>query len=210
MFMSYWKPSSAVMARRRKPDTGVDYYPTPPAATHALLSIIKGFYPHPDALSGLSCLEPAAGGGHMSDVLQEAFGKVEASDIADPEGRGWGGQDFLQSSPPERKYDWLITNPPFRLAEQFILRASDFARNWAFLCRLSLLEGIGRYTHIWQTMPPSLVAVFVKRLAMVEGRLPNKQDPAAVCYAWFVWKENDRSGRVTWIHSTDRGAYTLF
>ena len=78
---------AAVHNKRNIPLKGsLDYFPTPPWATLALmekLAIPKG--------SPLTCCEPAAGGGHMSDVLADFFAVVDSSDIVDHEGRGWGG-----------------------------------------------------------------------------------------------------------------------
>ena len=111
--------------RRDADKHGLDYYPTPPWATEALLAhpaIHLGTQP----LEKQSCLEPAAGGGHMVDVLEQHFGKVYAADIADPEGRGWGDNDFLDYQPAiktlgdmapihndgylKHRYNWAITN----------------------------------------------------------------------------------------------------
>ena len=174
---------------------GADYYPTPRWATEALLDIIGS--------SDLgTCLEPAAGGGHMVDVLAERFRETHASDLCDPEGRGWGGRDFLSAEPPAEKYDWLITNPPFTLVERFVSRAPLFAERFAFLARLSLLEGKGRLRTLWSRMPPTQVAVFSKRVVMVKGRLPPPQVAGAIAYAWFIWGDGWREGgapRLAWI-----------
>ena len=200
--MSQYLSSAAVMARRRVNYHGYDYYPTPPYATEALIGVLKKAYGiDRGLLSSMSCLEPAAGGGHMVDVLAQYFGSVDGTDIIDPESRGWGGVDFLTcvAPDPERRHDWLITNPPFKLADQFIQRAPQFARNYAMLARLSLLEGIGRYQKIWSKRPPSTVAIFVKRLMMVEGRLPRKGESSAVCYAWFVWSQSQSGDAIMFI-----------
>ena len=188
--------STAVMARRTASLAGLDYYPTPEWATEALFQFI-------DTDRRIdTCLEPAAGGGHMVDVLADHFWQVRASDIADPEQRGWGGQDFLLEPAPPCKFDWLITNPPFKLAEKFILRAPKFAFRFAFLARLSLLEGQGRFRNLWQVMPPTQVAVFTRRVTMVEGRLADPSVSSATCYAWFIWGNGWQLGHppeLTWI-----------
>lgn len=192
--MSKYLASAAVMARRNVSTDGLDYYITPPEATKALLPFLGD-------VSNQTCLEPAAGGGHMVDVLKDAFKSVDAGDIADPENRGWGGIDFLKQDAPTDKYDWVITNPPFNLALPFVERMRDFGHNYAIIGRLSLVETISRYRKLWSVpkFRPSEIAVFVKRVHMAEGRLPQPGDASAVCYAWFVWRNGDNSCKFTWI-----------
>lgn len=172
----------------------LDYYPTPVWGTTALLDhlrIPKG--------SDLTCCEPAAGGGHMSDVLSNYFSVVDCSDIADPEGRGWGGQDFLAQKPPAAPYDWLITNPPFRLADAFALKSFSHARNVALLARIAFLEGKWRHNHLWARRPPSDVLVFSERLTMLKGRIAENAS-GSVCHAWFIWRAGSTGqGSLHWV-----------
>jgi hypothetical protein len=104
----------AVMSQRTEPSDSLDDFPTPPWAIRALLEHVIRY----DFHKSMYCLEPACGAGHMAKVLKEYFENVISSDIHD---YGYGKvQDFLQS------YiccDWVITNPPFRLAQ-------NFASNW--------------------------------------------------------------------------------
>ena len=62
----------------------------------------------------------------MSVALAGYFREVASSDVFD---YGFGHvADFLKSNHPEGAYDWIITNPPFRLGEDFIGRAMKIAR----------------------------------------------------------------------------------
>lgn len=199
---------TAVMARRRSPRASLDFFPTPGWATRALCDRL-------DLVEGMTCVEPAAGAGHMVDVLEEYFESVAASDIVDY-GRGYPTEDFLTAKAPGAKADWVITTPPFRLAEQFALTAPKHARNWALLCRLSWLEGGGRYQHIWASAsfpPVSETLVFSERVPMVKGRLATRGESSATAYAWFVWREGDGGSRISWVPpgaKKHRGAETLF
>ena len=106
--------SHAVMAQRFESVDSLDNFPTPPWATRALLErVIKS------EIQGLqSCLEPACGAGHMASVQKDYFAHVHASDIYD---YGYGNVvDFQNHSYGSATYDWVITNPPFKLAEIFI------------------------------------------------------------------------------------------
>lgn len=92
-----------------------DFYPTPPEVTRALLDFImptnKGIW------------ECACGQGHISKVLEEDGYQVTSTDLFDT-GYGKPGVDFLTSEMPAG-CNFIITNPPFNLAEQFIRRAAS-------------------------------------------------------------------------------------
>lgn len=78
-----------------------EFYPTPPEAVRALLSV--------ESFSG-SIWEPACGDGAISKVLEAAGYQVISTDLID-RGYGAGGQDFLKSDRPLAKN--IITNPPY-------------------------------------------------------------------------------------------------
>jgi hypothetical protein len=187
--------SHAVMAQRIEAKDSADDFPTPPWATRAL---IEHVLENKDSLSKLSCLEPACGAGHMAKVLDEYFGEVFCSDAYD---YGYGEIcDFLSDSCKEAACDWVITNPPFRLAEEFVLRAIKVARRGvAILARTVFLESVGRYNSIYKTSPPTKFAQFVERVPMVKGRLDSRAT-TATGYAWFVWEKNAPSKpQLIWI-----------
>ena len=178
--------SHAVMAQRTEPKDSADDFPTPPWATRALLEhVLSG-----KGLSEQTCLEPACGAGHMAKVLGEYFGEVRASDAYD---YGFGPvRDFLTFPYEMKAVDWVITNPPFRLAEEFVLRALDVARQGvAILARTVFLESSGRYRRIFEHTPPSAFAQFVERVPMVKGRL-DMNASTATGYAWLVWEHGHR------------------
>lgn len=183
------------MARRVEARDSLDDFPTPPWAVRALLEhVILG-----GDLRRMSCLEPACGRGHMAETLAERFGAVEASDIH-PYGYG-AVRDFADGNPPnEPVHDWIITNPPFRLAEVFLANALAQARvGVALLVRSVFIESVGRYDRIFRANPPTYFAQFSERVPMVKGRL-DKDASTATSYAWLVWeKESDDKGRLVWI-----------
>src|SRR5262249_41245760 len=94
------------------------------------------------------------------------------------------------SNYPERSYDWVITNPPFRLGEEFISRAMKIARHGvAMLSRTVFVESVGRYERIFKPNPPSHFAQFTERVPMVKGRV-DKKASTATGYAWLVWEKH--------------------
>jgi len=183
------------MAQRFEPKDSVDDFPTPPWATRALFEHVlndKG------ALRSMSCLEPACGAGHMAKVLKEYFGEVYAFDAYH---YGYGPlRDFLTDPYEANWVDWVITNAPFRLAEEFVLKALPIARRGvAILARTAFLESVGRYEEIFCDRPPNKFAPFVERVPILRGRLDAKGS-TATSYAWFVWERNAAlSTRVVWV-----------
>ena len=180
--------SHAVMAQRTEPKDSPDDFPTPPWATRALIEyVIEDKY----ALRSQSCLEPACGAGHMARVLKEYFGDVQCADAFQ---YGYAAvRDFLTYPYETNAVDWVITNPPFRLAEDFALRALRVARKGvAILARTVFLESVGRYEGIFRDTPPSKFAQFVERVPIVRGRLDVKAT-TATGYAWLLWDKETTS-----------------
>jgi len=187
--------SSAVMQRRSEPHDSLDDFPTPPWATRALLDYLHrhDYLTDPGTLS---CAEPAANRGHMVKPLRETFAVVRASDIHDY-GAGFPVQDYLFGH--AETVNWTITNPPFRLAEQFIEQASRSSIDgFAVIVRTAFLEGVGRHKSLFQRSPPSLVLQFTERVVMHRGKLSPKGS-TATAYCWLVWVQGEPETRFDWI-----------
>lgn len=179
--------SHAVMAQRHEPRDSRDDFPTPPWATRALLEHVIGS----ERLEAMSCFEPACGRGYMSRALEERFGLVHSADAYD---YGYGDtSDFLASDCPTGSYDWVITNPPFKLAQPFIEKSLRIASEGvAILARTVFLESKGRYEGIFSQTPPTYFAQFTERVPMVKGRIDPKAS-TATGYGWFVWLKGEHS-----------------
>jgi len=188
--------SHAVMAQRHEAHDSLDDFPTPPWATRALIEHVI-MPPSGLDLRNMTVWEPACNRGFMAKPLAEYFGRVYRSDIHD---YGWDGQeavkDFLfpKSEFPviaKQGIDWIITNPPFRLAAQFIARMDALRprRGYAVLVRTSFLEGVDRYNTLFKVNPPAVVAQFVERVPMVKGR-HDPEASTATSYAWLMWRTN--------------------
>jgi hypothetical protein len=180
--------SHAVMAQRAELKNSLDDFPTPPWATRALVEHVIA---SSDSLRALTCLEPACGRGHMAIALAEYFREVRSSDVFD---YGFSSvADFFKTKYADQSFDWVITNPPFRLGEQFASRSMKIARRGvAMLTRTVFIESVGRYERLFKDNPPSRVAQFTERVPMVKGRV-DKKASTATGYAWLVW-EKDRLG----------------
>ena len=93
-----------------------DYYATPYQATEMLLDEVK--------FSG-NFLEPCVGGGHIVDVIKRYYPNecIYGVDIVD---RGYPNTlvtDFLKYDFLGQKFDNVVTNPPFSLAQEFLEKA---------------------------------------------------------------------------------------
>lgn len=170
--------STAVMQRRIEPHDSLDDFPMPPWATRALCERLGD-------LSGLTAREPAANRGHMVKPLCEYFAAVEAADIFDY-GAGFAQGDYLFGPDPS-PVDWTITNPPFRLAEQFIARAVATSRKGvAVIVRSAFLEGQGRHATLFSVHRPRLITQFAERVVMHKGRLA-PEGSSATAYCWIIF-----------------------
>jgi hypothetical protein len=196
--------SHAVMAQRAELKNSLDDFPTPPWATRALIEHVVDAKA---SLASMTCLEPACGRGHMSIALAEYFREVVSYDVF---AYGFGRvADFLKHKHEDQSFDWVITNPPFRLGEEFIKRSMKIARRGvAMLTRTVFIESIGRYESLFHPNPPSAFAQFVERVPMVKGRL-DKKASTATGYGWLVWEKASTAGtRLVWIPAVSQASRT--
>lgn len=173
--------SSAVMAQRNEDKDSLDYFPTPLWATRALCEVVL----NKDIIENQVCWEPACGEGHMSRALSEYFKQVNTSDIHD---YGMGNvHNFLETNTRlDYGVDWIITNPPFNRAEDFVKTALSIAKvGVAVLCRATWMESSKREP-FFEENQLSIFAPFIGRVAMFKGKIDRK-GASATAYAWFVW-----------------------
>lgn len=176
-------------------DRGDDLYETPPEATLALLR--AEILPH-------WLWEPAAGRGAIVNVLREAGHTVIASDLVNygcPS--HFGRRDFLMELKAPDGCEAIVTNPPFKLAEQFVAHALELCPRVVMLLRLAFLES-DRRRPILDTGHLARVHVFRKRLPMMhrDEWLGPKIHNSGMAFAWFAW-DRAHSGptelrRISW------------
>lgn len=180
-------PIPVYVRRRSDYAETMDDFPTPPWAVRAFFKYVA----HP-LISGNVVCEPACGRGHIVRTVQEERpGCVIASDVKDY-GYGYRVADFLRDR--DLSYDYLITNPPFKLGEEFIQRGLREARKGvAILIRTLFLEGSGRHDRLFSRFPPTRVAIFSKRIPAAQGRVV--QDASVfMSHMWLWW---DKTQAVT-------------
>jgi hypothetical protein len=176
-----------------------DLYETPRVATEALLRCER---------IPLCVWEPAAGRGAIVNVLRRSH-TVIASDLIDY-GHGFDTVDFLKTTRMPEGCECILTNPPFKIAEQFISHALDLCPRVYMLLKLAFLEGgTGRQNkhrlraRVLDEIPPARIHVFDRRLPLMhrdgwEGHKSN----SGMSFAWWAWDRNHNGptvvGRISW------------
>lgn len=198
--MSTLKGTSLVGMSQTRKRVENDFYATPRNATEAILNMVE--------LKG-SILEPAAGQGHISVVLKRKYpyNEIVSTDLVQRNEKFGvpiqGGIDFLTHD-FNRKFDNIITNPPFNMAQEFIERALQLADDKVIIfAKIQLLEGNKR-KEMFDNAPLKYVYVFSKRVnPLRNGEELNengKKWSNTMCFAWFVFeKEYEGEPVIRWI-----------
>jgi hypothetical protein len=168
---------------RASPKTSLDDIPTPPWATRTL---IKFVLPALGIKRPKSAYDPAVGRGHIWSTLFDCGSQVYGSDVKDY-GSGFPVVDWTKDESSAEDFDWLITNPLYKLSEWFFHRAYSEAQvGVALLVRTLWAEGIGRYERIFSKTPPTCEAIFTRRIPFAKGRVVQKKS-MFISHSWLVW-----------------------
>lgn len=158
-----------------------EFYPTPPEATRALLSV--------ESFDG-SVWEPACGEGHISKVLQTAGHDVVSTDLV-AYGYGQGGRDFLAEREPLARN--IVTNPPYGrgLADAFAKHAlkltADTGGKVAMLLNITSLCHPRRH-EFYVAHPPAAIYALDECVCWPNG--DPRQATTTIAqqrYCWVVW-----------------------
>ena len=170
-----------------------DYYATDPQSVRDLLDIYD--------IEGETFYEPCVGEGHIAKVLKEYFpnSEVYGTDLIN-RGYGNGKFDFINENLEDRsdllipkKVDWIITNPPYSLAKEFIDKSLAMTnKGVAMFLKVQFLEGQAR-KEWFKNSSLKYVYVFSKRQdPFRNGDEVNpktgKKWGSTMCFAWFIWK----------------------
>lgn len=141
-------------------------------------------------------IEPACGEWHISKVLTANGYDVESRDLIN---RGFGipNCDFLSADNVSWDGD-IITNPPYRYAQDFVEKALQIIPNGhkvAMFLKLTFLEGKAR-RKLFDTTPPARVWVSSSRLKCAINCGFGSAGGSATAYAWFIW-ERGYNGETT-------------
>ncbi len=137
-------------------------------------------------------LDPSAGGcdkypmSYPTVLEQEGF-FVESWDIREDSRANLTGVNFLNvPSYESRKYDMIITNPPFNQAQAFTEHALEMVKEGGLVIMLQRLNWLGSQKRkpMWQKLPLAAVYVHSKRPGF-DPQKPSKTDSTE--YAHFVF-----------------------
>lgn len=178
-----------------------DFYATPSIATKTLVEYLDKNYPE---IKKNVIWEPACGKGHISEIFRKSGYTIVSTDLID---RGYGccgeGFDFLSSENTHTDCH-IITNPPYKYAQEFVEKAMEIMDDGKYLCmliKLTFLEGKKRY-NMFKKYPPEKILVFSTRINCAHGGDFEKETElgGAVAYAWYIWKKgNNVSPKIEWL-----------
>lgn len=174
--MTFTYADAIVGSQRVHARKEADFYPTPANVTVALLEFLK--LPKHNTI-----WEPACGDGAMSRVLLQYGYKVLSSDLREDSGYGKGGVNFQTA---EGTADWIITNPPFNLAEIFIRKSLTITPNVAMLLKSQYWHAATRLP-LFQANPPEWVLPLTWRPSFLEKERGNSPLMDVI---WVVWSSS--------------------
>lgn len=178
-----------------------DFYATDPKAVEKLL--LK--YP----INGSKILEPCVGNGNIANAINEFYKSkrdIIGVDIVD---RGYPNtivHDYL-SWETDKKFDCIITNPPYSLAKEFVEKSMELLNEGYYedgyakgqlimFLKIQFLEGAKRKA-MFEKYPPKYIYVFRNRMATWNNGEPldpdGKRWATTMCHAWFVWEKGSTS-----------------
>ena len=161
-----------------------DFYATPPLAIKELINNLQLF--------NTNIWEPCCGMNHITNILREKNYKVRTSDIVDRVNDGTVEIiDFLNCN---EKWDGdIVTNPPYKLATEFVYKALDVVNTGckvAMFLKLTFLETKKR-KELFEKYPPKYVYVSSSRLGCSQtGEFDETGNTvSAIAYCWFIWEK---------------------
>lgn len=173
------RPKNINVVRVTNYDDHGDDFPTPPWAVRAFLTHVA------QLPKGSIVLEPACGRRYMEVAFKEwglktlNYDNVRYDDKHKIADYANGGK--------YPRHDFVITNPPYKLANQFAQRALDEAElGVGLLLRTIWMESVARHDTLFGVRPPSVVAVFSRRMQAAHGRL-TRTGGAMMSHSWFWW-----------------------
>lgn len=147
-------------------------------------------------------IDPCCGRGVMTKLARACGYDARPIDVHD-----WGypceiGDFLILDGPTDPEWQELgftvFMNPPFSLAEQFVLRAKEIgARKIVCFQRFAWWESQGRKT-FWDRHPPNRIYICGDRASCWRFDIPKEDQKSGTttAHAWFVWERGHPPGPV--------------
>lgn len=176
-----------------------DLYETPECATLALMRV---------ADLPKKIWEPCAGRGAISRVLRDAGHEVIAQDIVSHENADpyiIPRIDFLMEAKAPDGVACIVTNPPYKLSNEFIRHSLSLVPRAFFLLRFLSAEGVER---------SDIIDHHLRQIWLGRERLPpmhrdgwegKKTKSPPIVYAWFEFVAEDQNGKSSFSRLSWRG-----
>ncbi|APU00816.1 hypothetical protein [Aeromonas phage 59.1] len=166
-------------------------YPTPEAAVRSLLNMI-------DFKPGDTFLEPCCG-----DTVDEEgnptpciYNLVPVTGYKKDWAEIRAGREFLGMAFGDKRYDVIITNPPFSLSEEFLWKCQTLLAPGGTLIFLQRVNWLGSKKRVsfWNEVGfPDKTPILVPRPKFDKS----KKGTDSCEYAWYIWDpEGDRTRRI--------------
>ena len=179
-----------------------DFYATDPKAVHKLLLKYS--------INGSEILEQCIGNGNIANAIKDFYNNkglnITGVDIVD---RGYPNtivHDYLTWK-TDKKFDCIITNPPYSLAKEFVEKSMTLLNDdydedgypngqLIMFLKIQFLEGAKR-KELFEKYPPKYIYVFRNRMATWNNGEPldpnGKRWATTMCHAWFIWHKGSKT-----------------
>jgi len=165
-----------------------DLYQTPIYVTEMILNRLE-------VSDNALFYEPANGLGAISKVIKSYGYRCDTSDIRD-------GIDFLRIKNTP-KYDVVMTNPPYKYAQEFVEKSLKQVVNGGkvvMLLRLSFLESAKRY-RFFRDSGLKNVYVSCRRITMYPENGDKPKNSGTLAFAWYEWEKGyDGEPMLNWFN----------
>lgn len=162
-----------------------DFFETPANATCSLLA-------HLNIPEDVTLWEPSCGMGAISKILEKVHKGPVLSTELNTDRYGIGGVDFLHAEQyvPKGRF-WVVTNPPFALANDFVRKAFAYgAERVIYLLRYNYCESAKVREDILGGGHLLRVMLIKERLKMKPYGWTGRDLSSKQCHAWFIWDKN--------------------
>ena len=162
------------------------------------------------SINGSEILEPCIGNGNIANAIKDFYNNkglnITGVDIVD---RGYPNtivHDYLTWK-TDKKFDCIITNPPYSLAKEFVEKSMTLLNDGydedgypngqlIMFLKIQFLESDKR-KELFEKYPPKYIYVFRNRMATWnngESLDPNgKRWATTMCHAWFIWEKGSKT-----------------